>query len=173
MDLKLHRLAARALWIVPAFLLLLVPHQAKVAYDLRQTLERGLPATAQVIEVHQENRVDVTYDWISLRVALPDGRVLERERMSVPHTLITPLEDRETVEVRVVPGADQEIVIAEIAATQWRIAAANAAMSGIAALIFGACVFAWNRYLKREGDPSLRTIQRDDAEHPAGRLQRG
>lgn len=172
MESKMQRLIARALWIVPALLFLLVPHQAKVAYDLRQTLERGVRATAQITEVHQENRVDVTYDWVSLRVRLPDGRTIEKERMSLPHTLITPLEDKETVEVRVVPGADQEVVITEIASTQWRIAALNAAMSGGAALIFALCIFAWGRYLRREGDPAAQGIERDDAEHPAGRMQR-
>ncbi len=172
MDSKLQRLVARALWIVPAFLFLLVPHQAKVAYDLRQTLREGVPAVAEVTEVHQENRVDVTYDWISLRVLMADGSVIEKERMALPHTLITPLQDKETVAVRVVPGADQEVVVTEIASTQWRIAALNAAMSGGAALIFGICVFAWNRYLKRKGDPAFQEIEEDDAEHPAGQMER-
>lgn len=147
-------LVARIAWILPLFFTGLFVHQTRVAYHLHKTFTEGEPAQAQVLEVHQENRVDVTYDYASLRVTLPDGRVITKEKMSLPHSLIQLLENRETVDVRVRPGSSQEVVVTELGATQWRIAAMNAAIAFGAALVFGLGVFFWNRYLRREGEPA-------------------
>ncbi len=169
MAVKATHVVARLAWLAPLFLAFLVFNQTNVALDLRHTLRQGRPATAEVLEVHEENRVDVTYDYVSLRVALPGGQVIERDRLSLPHTLIPAMEGRETVGVHVLPGADQEVVITELADTQWRIAALNALMSGIAALLFGGGVFAWNRHLRRSGDPAHRSLDEGDEPHPAAR----
>ena len=150
------RLVARLLWALPVFLLLLAFQQAKTAYDLRHTLRQGERAVAEVTKVHISHRVDVTYDYVNLRVTLDDGRVIERENLSLPHTLITFVKGEKTVPVRILPGAAQELVIASVADSQWRIAALQAAMAAVAALLFGGGVFAWNRFLKRKGDPALR-----------------
>ncbi len=150
------RRVARLLWILPAFLLLLAVHQAKTAYDLRHTLRHGERALAEVTKVETSNRVDVTYDYVNLRVHLDGGRIIERNNLSLPHTLISEVEGKETVAVRVLPDAPQEIVIAAIGSSQWHIAAIQAAIAAGAALLFAAGVFAWNRYLKREGDPAFR-----------------
>ncbi len=172
MASNLPRIVARLFWLIPVFLGLLAAHQVNTALDLRHTMRHGELVTAEVLEVHQENRVDITYDYVSLRVPLAGGRVLTREKLSLPHTLITQMVGKETVDVRVLPGADQEIVIAELGPTQWRIAAINALISGLAALCFAIGVFAWNRYLRRKGDPARQPIETDDAEHPAGRKVR-
>lgn len=166
-----YRIAAWLLWVLPAFLFLLVPHQAKVAYDLRQTLQNGEPAMAEVTEVHQENRVDVTYDWVSLRVDLPGGGTLTKNKVSLPHTLITQIEGKKSVPVMVRAGSDQEVVITEVASTQWRIAAMNAAMALVAALLFAVGVGWWNRYLRREGDPAETPMERE-GEHPSSKSMR-
>lgn len=172
MDTSPSRIVARIAWIVPLFFLGLFVHQANVAYGLRKTLTEGQPAEAQVLDVHMENRVDVTYDYASLRVELPDGQVITKEKMSLPHSLIQLLENKETVNVRVRPGASQEIVVTELGPTQWRIAAMNAAMALGAALVFGLGVFFWRRYLRREGDPSERGVTEGDPDHPARQITR-
>jgi hypothetical protein len=163
---------ARTAWIIPVFFLGLFGHQTYVAYHLQKTLTEGQPATAEVLEVHMENRVDVTYDYASLRVELPDGQVITREKMSLPHSLVQLLENRETVDVRVRPGAVQEVVVAQFGATQWRIAAMNAAMALGAALVFGLGIYYWDRYLRREGDPSERGVTEPDPDHPARQITR-
>jgi hypothetical protein len=145
---------ARLLWVFPAILLFLAVNQLRVAYGLRATLAGGEPAVAEIYEYHTEDRVDVTYDYVSLRVPLPDGRVIEREKVSLPHSLAPLLEGRESVAVRVRPGADQPVVIMPIVQSQWRIAAVNAAISVVGFLLLGLGVYAWNRYLRRQGDPA-------------------
>lgn len=172
MTRNVTRIVARLAWILPIFFLLLMVHQGWVALGLYETLTEGTRAEAQVIEVHQSNRMDVTYDYVHLRVELDDGRVLEREQMSLPHSLVPRIQDKDSVAVRVRPGAAQEIVIMDVIRTQWRIAAMNAAMAFLGAVIFGIGVFWWNRYLRREGDPAERGIDEPDAKHPARQIVR-
>lgn len=155
MALNRSVLVARLLWIFPAILLFLTINQANVAIDLRQTLDGGTAAEAEVLEIAKTDRVDVTMASARLRVPLPDGRVVERE-LTMPITFAQDLEGSETLDVRVSPGADQEIVIAEVGRAQWRLAAINSAMSFIGFVLLTVGVFAWNRYLKRKGDPAAR-----------------
>ncbi len=147
---------ARLLWFAPALMLFLAVNQAKVAFDLRQTLREGIPAVAEVTAYKRVDRKDVTNAELGLRVRLPDGTVIEHEKMALPYTLAFMVE-KDSLDVRVLPGADQEIVITSIAATQSRIAAINAAISLFGFFFFGAGVFWWNRYLRKKGDPALRT----------------
>lgn len=174
MAARSFHIVARIAWIVPIFLLLLAPHQVNVAYDLYTTLTEGEPAQAEIVELHQENRVDVTYDYAHLRVTLDDGTVIERETMSLPHSIATVIQNKGlgTVDVRVRRDADQEIVLAEMGRTQWQIAAMNAAMAFVGALVFGGIIWWWNRYLRREGDPSERGVDEGDADHPARQVVR-
>ncbi len=174
MAARSTRIVARLAWILPVFFLLLTPHQAEVAYDLYTTLQEGEPAQAEIVSLEQSNRVDVTYDYVHLRATLDDGRVIERKKLSLPHSIATVIrnQDRDMIEVRVRPGADQEMVLAEMGATQWRIAALNAAMAFFGAVVFGIGVAWWNRYLRREGDPSERGVVDGDADHPARAIVR-
>ena len=179
MAVSSTRWVARVLWLVPAFLAAICAQQVWAAYTLAQTLEKGTPAVAEVTAVHQENRVDVTYDYMSLRVDLPDGGTLTKRRMSVPHTLVPLLEDKRRLAVFVRPGAAQEVVVREegpggvpIGATQQRLAVVNAAMSGVAALLFGFGVFWWNRYLRRRGDPSAEPAGQREEDYSASQTVR-
>jgi hypothetical protein len=172
------RIIARVAWILPLFFVGLSVHQTKVAYDLNDTEQNGTAATAEVLTVHQENRVDVTYDYISVRVPLPDGGALTKETLSLPHSIVPAINDRETLSVKVLPGAAREVVITEkiaetpIVSTQWRIAVMNAAISFGAFLLFGAGVWFWNRSLSRDGDPAARGVDAPDPEHPARQVVR-
>ncbi len=150
------RFVARLLWIFPAILLFLTVNQIKVALDVRETLNRGVSATAEVVEIYKTNRVDVTYGYVQLRVPTEDG-VMER-RLSMSVSLLPELEGKDSLEVRVLAGEDQEIVIAAVARTQWRMAAINSAMSFMGLILLTIGVGAWNRYLKRKGDPADRVL---------------
>lgn len=150
------RLIARLLWLAPALLLFLTLDQVKAALDLRATWEHGAPATADVLEYEDSNRMDVTYGYVSLRVPLADGRVLTKEKLSLPKTLLPRLEGQETLAVRVHPGAAQEVVIDALMPAHWLIAAGQSGMALMGALLFAAGVFWWNRFLRRQGDPAVR-----------------
>ena len=150
------RIIARILWVLPAILLFLTFYQAKAALDLRTTWEQGAPAVAEVFAYENSNRADVTYGYVSLRVPLADGRVLTKEKLSLPNTLLPRLEGKQTLEVRVRPGAAQEVVITPLMPAHWLITAAQSGMAFMGALLFAAGVFWWNRFLIREGDPAMR-----------------
>ena len=172
------RRVAQAAWIAPILFFALSLHQGKVVYDLDSTRSNGTRATAEVLEMHKGSRSDVTYDYVSLQVPLPDGSTLTREKMSLPHGLIPPLLDRETLQVRVQQSASIPIVITEsigptpVVQTQIRIAGINALMSLGAALLFGIGVWYWNRSLQRKGDPADRGVSEPDPDHPARQVVR-
>lgn len=169
---------AQFAWIVPLFFLGISVHQGKVAYDLHVTKTQGSEATAQVKKVHVSRRVQVTYDYVSIRVPMPDGSTLTRERLSLPHGVVPALQNKETLAVRVLPGASRSVVVTEaigptpVVDTQMRIAGINALMALGAALLFGACVFYWNRSLRRDGDPADRGLAEPDPDHPASQVVR-
>lgn len=148
------RLVAGLLWIFPAILLFLTVNQTKVALDLRDTLARGVPATAEVVEIYQTNRVDVTYGYVRLRVPTDDGMMERRLSMSV--SLLPALEGQDSLDVRLLPGEDQDIVITAIARPQWQMAAINGGISFVGLILATIGVLAWNRYLRRKGDPAER-----------------
>ena len=162
----------RAAWAIPVLLLGLTAHQAWSGLELRSTLDSGIDAEAEVTEVFSTDRVDDTYDYVSLRVTLDDGTVITRERMSLPHSLIGVVENRETLNVRVQPGASQEIVITELASTQWRIAILNAGMSFVLGILVAGGLWWWRRTLINEGDPADRGVDAPDPDHPARQLSR-
>jgi len=174
---SLHWIAWAA-WLAPLLLFGLSLHQAKVTYDLHATKVNGVEATAEVLEIQRGDRKDVTYDYVNLRVDLPDGETLTREKLSLPHGLVPPLMDRETLQVRVQEGASIPIVITESIGptpavdTQMRIAGLNGLMSFGAALLFGLGVWLWNRSLRRDGDPADRGVTEADPEHPARKVVR-
>ncbi|MFQ5570610.1 MAG: DUF3592 domain-containing protein [Rhodothermales bacterium] len=143
------RFVARLLWVLPGILLFLTVNQAKVAVDIRTTWEKGTPAIAEVFAYENSDRADVTFGYVSLRVPLGDGEVLTKDRLSLPKTLLPRLEGQASLDVRVRPGTAQEVVIAKLMPAHWLIAASQSGMGLIGALLFGAGVFWWNRYLRR------------------------
>lgn len=159
MALSKTLLIARILWIFPVILVFLTINQANVAFDLQETLSKGEPAIARVTDYFSSDRVDVSYDYISLRVALADGEIVEKEKLSLPHSFAAEIEGKVELPVRVLRGADQEIVIESVGRAHWRIAAINSVMSLIALVLASVGVFYWNRYLKRKGDPALQPVE--------------
>lgn len=156
--MALHRppLVARLLWIVPGILLFLTVNQALVAIDLRDTMEDGQLVAAEVLEFSTTERADITMASIRLGVPMPDGSTDVHE-LPLPITFVRMLEDRDSLNVYLASGADQEVVIAEIGRAQWRLAAINGGISLIGLILVSWGVFAWNRFLVRKGDPAHAT----------------
>jgi hypothetical protein len=177
-DRSLLQRVAQIAWLVPLLFFGLSLHQVKVTYDLHATKTSGVSATADVLKIHKENRSDITYDYVSLRVTLPDGETITRKKLSLPHGLIPPLMDREQLDVRVQKEASIPIVITEkigptpVVDTQMRIAGINGLISLGAALFFGIGIWFWNRSLRRDGDPADRGVTEPDPDHPARQVVR-
>ena len=150
MESNTTRLVARIAWVLPLLLLYLTFDQAQVAHDLRQTWELGAPATAEVLAYENADRVDVTYGFIDLRIPLSDGTELVKEKLSLPHTLLPRVEGEQTLAVHVRPGAAQEVVIDRLMPAHALIAAAQAGMALIGALLLATGLFFWNRWLRRK-----------------------
>jgi hypothetical protein len=148
---------ARLLYVLPALLAVIALALVRAGLDERQTLERGSLYTAEVVDVEIRNRADVTYGHIDLSIPLEDGETLER-RLPLPLSLLTPLEGRQQVDVRVLPGSSTDVVIDFIARAQWRMALIHSAMTAVGAILLFIGVLAWNRYLAREGDPAHQSI---------------
>ena len=156
MAIKTVQKVARALWLIPAILLYLTINQADVAYDLKQTLENGTPAVAQVTETFVKDRVDIPFGYLNLRVPMEDGEFLVQEKMALPYTLVKRVEVAAELDVMVRKGADQQIVITEIGNTQWKIAAIQSGICLITFLMVSVGLYYWNRLLTKEGDPGHR-----------------
>lgn len=153
--MALHRslLVARLLWVVPVLLLFLTINQGMVALDLRETVRGGELVSAEVLAYETTDRADITMASVHLRFPSSDGTLVERE-LPLPITFVRTLEGRDTLDVFVSSGADQEVVISEIGRAQWRLAAINGGMSLIALLLVSWGVYAWNSYLEEKGDPA-------------------
>jgi hypothetical protein len=156
-------LVSRALWLVPAFLLLLALNQLKVGLDLRHTFLDGEPAIAEVTAFDRVDRADVTYGYVSLRIPLKDGTTLTREEMPLPYSLLHRVEGKDSLAVQVLRGASQEVIIQIVGNAQWKMAVIQSSMALIAGLMALAGVWAWSRFLRNTGDPGQRIVE---AAHP-------
>ena len=149
------RFAARALWVVPVLLVMLAFNQAFVAAELRATWKRGQPAMAKVLNFETTNRADVTYGYVDLKVELDDGRAITQNQMSLPQVMWSRVKDRDSLAVRVRPGAAQEIIIERLMPGHWLIAASQVGISFLGAVLFAAWAWVWNRQLRRKNKAVL------------------
>jgi len=146
----MFRFVARALWGVPLLLLFLSFNQAKVAHDLRSTWNEGEQALAKVTEWERSNRADITYGYVSLQIPLQDGRILIKDKISLPYSLLPRLEGQRVLAVHVREGAAQEVVIDKIMPAHWLIAASQFGMSLLGAILFFVGAWWWNGHLRKQ-----------------------
>ncbi len=150
------KLVARLMWLAPVLLVAIGLSLIRAGFSLKNTLESGAVVTARVVDVNIRNRADVTYGHIDLRVPNTAGDSTDA-RLPLPLSLLMSIEEAPTLEVRVLEDADRPIVIDRIARAQWRMSFINASMCLFGALLLVWGVWSWNRYLGKEGDPSLRS----------------
>ena len=155
MRARASLLAARLLWALPALLFLLAANQAVVTMDIRETVRAGAPAKAEVTSISATDRADITMASIRLRTLEADGSHSEYV-LPLPITFARALEGSDSLDVFLSPGAAQEVVIAQIGRAQWRLAGINGLVALLGALLLSWGVHAWNRYLRRQGDPADR-----------------
>lgn len=144
------KLIARLFWVIPIVLTGLASNQGFVAWQLKTTLEQGISAVAEVGGFDTTNRADVTYGYISLNVTLPDGQIIRREKMSLPQSLWSRVQDQDSLQVHVRPGKSQEIVIDRLMPAHWLIAASQMGISFLGAILSAVLAYFWNRSFSRE-----------------------
>ena len=130
------RYIIRVLWCIPMVLVALGINQAMLARNMKATWEQGLLAVAAVTEHEQTNRADVNFGYISLLVSLDDGSELAVNEVSLPYTLLPRLVGRDSVAVRVLPGAPQEVVIVELMPTHLNIVLAQIGFCALGTVLF-------------------------------------
>ena len=145
---------ARLMWIAPGLLIVISLALTRAGFNQKKTLESGVSATAKVVDVNIRNRADVTYGHIDLRLPTSAGDSTEA-RLPLPLSLLMSIEGEETVEVRLLENADQPVVIERIARAQWRMSFINASMTLLGAILLAWAIYAWNKFLKENGDPAL------------------
>ena len=148
------RAVARAVWALPVLLTALSANQARVAWNLHATWQSGELATARVLAFESSNRAFATYGSVDLHVRLAAGTEITRTKLSLPQSLWHGVEGRDSLDVHVRPGAPQEIVIARLMPGHYLIAASQAGMSLLGALMLVAGAWAWNAHLRRNPAPS-------------------
>lgn len=146
---------ARALWVLPLLLLAIGVSLVRSALEIRHTLVAGEAAIARVTAFEAESRAEITYGHVELAARLRDGTTLT-EDVPLPLSLLYFIEGQDSVQVRILPSGSKRVVIEQVARAQWHMALIHAGMSLFGALLLAWGVGAWNRYLKRNGDPARR-----------------
>ncbi len=131
---------------------MLTVHQAKVTVDLGATMRDGIPARAEVTRYHRTDRKDVTHAEVDLLVKFEDGTWIEKKKLALPYTIAHRIEDADSLDVLVLAGSAQEVVIASIVGTQQKIALYNIAMGFIAFVLAAVGVYYWNRMIDTAED---------------------
>jgi hypothetical protein len=143
---------ARLMWLAPALLLVIGLWLIQAGIGQKHTLDSGVLLTADVVDINIRNRADVTYGHIDLDVPEPSGDTV-RVRLPLPLSLLMSIEGQPRVDIRLLEGSEQPIVIEAIARAQWKLSLINASMCLLGAMLLAWGVFAWNRYLRKSGDP--------------------
>lgn len=157
--------AARALWAMPLLLLLIAGGLFVAGLEQKQTVERQQPVQAEVLDVFTRERSEITRGDVLLRYVLPEGDHAIERRVEMPLVFLKELEadlsadSGQTIRIYAEPGGDGQIVLASHPRAQWVMTFSFAAMSLVGALGLAWLVWAWNRYLKREGDPAERHLK--------------
>ncbi len=151
---------ARLLWALPILLFVIAGGLLWSAREIHRTATQGELALAEVVEFDAQSRAEITYGHVRLKATLPGGEA-RTEDVPLPLSLLYFIEGKDSVAVRILPESGRSMVVEEVARVQWRMSLIHAGMSIFGGLLLSIGVGAWNRYLKRHGDPGRRTSAED------------
>ncbi len=152
---------ARLMWLAPLLLLVIAGALVRAAGQQRAVADGGTIVQATLDSLTVRERAEITRGAAYLRYTPPGASAPVVRAVEMPLSFLKEMEGHEgsQIAIRVMPGDDQ-IVLARHDRAQWILTYAFAAMSLMGALVFGALVFGWNRFLDRNGDPALRDVNR-------------
>lgn len=148
---------ARLLWVLPALLVVIAAALVVAGLEQREVARSGQVVTAEVVAIETKERSEITRGHVTLRYTPPGAAEPVQRDVELPLTFLKELEEQraQTVDVRVLPDR-QQVVFDRHARGQYMITLSSAAMAFIGAIGLGWLVGAWNRYLRRHGDPAHR-----------------
>lgn len=150
-------------WLIPAYLLFLLFHQAFVYYGVIDTYENGVSYTAEVTEFDLKQIAAQTNGYVVLKFTTDSGEEVER-KLSLPIEMAGEISDIQIVPIRYQEDAFQSIVIMPTYDTQKGLTLTNMGMASLGALITIVIGFFVNRYVKKmrvEGEEEM-IIERMD-----------
>jgi hypothetical protein len=152
---------ARLMWFAPLLLVVISVALVRAAGQQRAVAERGQVVTATIDSLSVRERAEITHGTAYLRYTPPGASAPVVRAVELPLSFLKEMEGHEgsEIDIRVMPG-DNQIVLGRHERAQWVLTYAFAAMAALGAVVFGALVFGWNRFLNREGDPALRAVNR-------------
>ena len=146
------KIIAKALWLVPILMFVYSFYLLRAGLDQKSTADGGFQTTAEVTNVDVGQRSEITYGEMDLEFVDSEGNQVA-ETLPLPLSLLFMVRDEKTVEITYDPESSKPVVINRISRALWRMSLINALICLVSALLLVIPVFAWNRYLKKHGDP--------------------
>ena len=145
------------MWLAPLLLLAIGVWLVWAGLSQRDIAREGVLLEAVIDSVDLRQRAEITRGAAYLRYTPPGAGAEIVRAVELPLTYLQNMETRvgETIPIRVI-GDGGQVVLEEHARSQWIMTLAFAAMSFLGAAGLAWMVGAWNRLLRREGDPAER-----------------
>ncbi|MCH7975470.1 MAG: hypothetical protein IIC18_02805 [Bacteroidetes bacterium] len=161
MNFLSNPIVARLLWALPLLMFVISGTLVKAGLGQKNAADYGEVIEAHIDSLDVRERSEITHAAVYLTYTLPDGTHVESRKVEMQLVFIKQLEGREgeTIQIRVDVESGQ-IVQNEHRRAQWVLTFSFAAMALIGALGLSWMVAGWNRFLKREGDPGERVMEK-------------
>ncbi|MCH8031016.1 MAG: hypothetical protein IIB09_04270 [Bacteroidetes bacterium] len=161
MNFLSNPIVARLLWALPLLMFVISGALLRAGLGQKNAADYGEVIEAHIDSLDVRERSEITHAAVYLTYTLPDGTHVESRKVEMQLVFIKQLEGREgeTIQIRVDVESGQ-IVQNEHRRAQWVLTFSFAAMALIGALGLSWMVAGWNRFLKREGDPGERVMEK-------------
>lgn len=161
MNFLSNPIVARLLWALPLLMFVISGAVLRAGLGQKNAADYGEVIEAHIDSLDVRERSEITHAAVYLTYTLPDGTHVESRKVEMQLVFIKQLEGREgeTIQIRVDVESGQ-IVQNEHRRAQWVLTFSFAAMALIGALGLSWMVAGWNRFLKREGDPGERVMEK-------------
>ena len=136
------------IWLLPAFFMGLVVHQAMVYNSIIDTYKNGDSYTAEILDFEIKQIAAQTNGYVVLQFNTKNGREIQR-KLSLPIEMASELQETKVLPVRYQENVFQEIVIMTSYDTQKGLVWTNIAMALVGLLITLGIAFITHRYANK------------------------
>lgn len=161
MNFLSNPIVARLLWALPLLMFVICIALVRAGMGQKSAAETGEVITARIDSVDIRERAEITHGAVYLTYTPPDQVESITRPVEMQLVFVKDLEGREgeSIEIRVDEQTGQ-IVRNDHSRAQWVLTLSFAGMALIGGLGLVWLVGGWNRFLKREGDPADRSVER-------------